>query len=332
MDSMTRTRPSHYEVLGVKPSAGDGEISRAFAAAISPFRPHGPSEIAAASVAYEALRDPVRRRAYDISIGLRPEKEPVPIPPQGWQFVGSMHVGLRRAAGIEPLPWAGEEAAPEAKQPEVRPAEPAAPLARPTRIDMVIPDDVDEEPTEWKRPVLLLGGLFAGVALIGATAGVWAARDIEPDKSEAAVPVRHAVVAGPMPSVVEETGTPLVVEPTPERGKRAAPAKVRKAAPSPVIVASEEKALAGQVEALRAEEAPEISSEQVAAQASEASASIPLSDSAIAQTLGRIGYSCGTVESTAAVGNGAFKVTCSSGQSYQAAPVRGRYHFRKWKG
>ena len=332
MDSMTRTRPSHYEVLGVKPSAGEEEIGRAFAAAMSPFRPHGPSEIAAASVAYEALRDPVRRRAYDISIGLRPEKEPVPVPPQGWQFVGSMHVGLRRVPEIEPLPWAGEEAVPEAKRPEVRSAELPAPLARPARARTARPDELDEGPVEWKRPALLLGGLFAGVALIGATAGVWASRDIEPDKAEAAV--HSARAAGPpAPAALEpKAAAPLVAEARPAPAKQAAPAKVRKAVPSPLIVASEQKALAGQAEALRADEAPEISSEQVAAQASEAPASMPLSDSTIARTLGRIGYSCGTVESTAAVGGGAFKVTCSSGQSYQAAPVSGRYHFRRWKG
>lgn len=329
MDSMTRTRPSHYEVLGLKPNAGEDEISRAFAVAMSPFRPHGPSEIAAASVAYEALRDPIRRRAYDISIGLRPEKEPVPVPPQGWQLVGSMHVGLRRVPEIEPLPWAGEEAAPEAKQPEVRPAERPAPLARPEPIRMAAPDELDEEPAEWRRPALLLGGLFAAVALIGATAGVWASRDIEPEKAEAAVPVRHAVVPAAPAAVEPKSAVPLVAEAGP---KRIAPAKVRTPAPSPVIAASEEKAPASQAEALRADEAPEISSEQVAAQASEAPASMPLSDSTIARTLGRIGYSCGTVESTAAVGGGAFKVTCSSGQSYQAAPVSGRYHFRRWKG
>jgi hypothetical protein len=61
-------------------------------------------------------------------------------------------------------------------------------------------------------------------------------------------------------------------------------------------------------------------------------ASLPLPNSVIARTIERIGYSCGAVSSTAAVEGaapGTFKVTCSSGQSYQAAPVRGRYHFRR---
>jgi hypothetical protein len=27
---------------------------------------------------------------------------------------------------------------------------------------------------------------------------------------------------------------------------------------------------------------------------------------------------------------GVFKVNCTSGDSYKATPVRGRYHFRRW--
>jgi hypothetical protein len=61
---------------------------------------------------------------------------------------------------------------------------------------------------------------------------------------------------------------------------------------------------------------------------------MPLSNALIARTIGRIGYSCGEVASTSAVDGspGVFKVTCTSGQSYRAAPVRGRYHFRRWAG
>ena len=59
------------------------------------------------------------------------------------------------------------------------------------------------------------------------------------------------------------------------------------------------------------------------------SASLPLSNATIARTIGRIGYSCGTVAATEAMGGGAFKVTCSSGQSYRAAPVHGRYRFKR---
>ena len=59
---------------------------------------------------------------------------------------------------------------------------------------------------------------------------------------------------------------------------------------------------------------------------------MPLPNATIARTIEKIGYSCGTVASIAAVEGaspGVFKVTCSSGQNYQATPVNGRYHFRK---
>jgi hypothetical protein len=65
-------------------------------------------------------------------------------------------------------------------------------------------------------------------------------------------------------------------------------------------------------------------------QAPVASASMPLADRTIARTIERIGYRCGSVSGTTAGATaGVFTVTCSSGQSFQARPVRGRYHFRR---
>jgi hypothetical protein len=60
-------------------------------------------------------------------------------------------------------------------------------------------------------------------------------------------------------------------------------------------------------------------------------ASMPLPNRVIARTIERIGYACGAVASTTAVegASGVFKVSCTSGQTYQAAPVRGRYRFRR---
>ena len=47
-------------------------------------------------------------------------------------------------------------------------------------------------------------------------------------------------------------------------------------------------------------------------------------------TIGHIGYSCGSIASATPVGSdGVFTVTCTSGHSYRASPVRGRYHFRR---
>jgi hypothetical protein len=63
-----------------------------------------------------------------------------------------------------------------------------------------------------------------------------------------------------------------------------------------------------------------------------ADAKLPLPKATIARTIERIGYSCGTVASAATINAaaGVFKITCSSGDSYRAAPVGGRYHFRRW--
>ena len=59
-------------------------------------------------------------------------------------------------------------------------------------------------------------------------------------------------------------------------------------------------------------------------------ASMPLSNRMIAHTIQRIGYPCGAVASAVAGSSpGVFTVTCTSGHSYQAAPVRGRYRFRR---
>jgi hypothetical protein len=59
---------------------------------------------------------------------------------------------------------------------------------------------------------------------------------------------------------------------------------------------------------------------------------MPLANATIARTIRKIGYRCGEVTSTTAAegqGPGVFTVTCSSGDAYRAAPIRGRYHFRK---
>jgi hypothetical protein len=63
-------------------------------------------------------------------------------------------------------------------------------------------------------------------------------------------------------------------------------------------------------------------------------AGLPLPKSVIARTIDRIGFSCGSVASASAVEGsaGVFRIDCSSGQSYRAAPVQGRYHFRRWSG
>jgi len=69
-------RPSHYDVLGVAPGASSDEIVRAFAREMSKPRAFG--GLADVSIAYEVLRNPERRRAYDASIA--PEEVRIGMP------------------------------------------------------------------------------------------------------------------------------------------------------------------------------------------------------------------------------------------------------------
>ena len=62
-----------------------------------------------------------------------------------------------------------------------------------------------------------------------------------------------------------------------------------------------------------------------------AAATLPVAATVMARTIERIGYACGSVASaTPAEAAGVYKVTCTSGDTYRAAPVHGRYRFRRW--
>lgn len=65
-------------------------------------------------------------------------------------------------------------------------------------------------------------------------------------------------------------------------------------------------------------------------------ARVPLSDAAIARTIERIGFPCGAVVSSNRVensgGDAVYKITCSSGASYQGTNKGGRFFFREWTG
>jgi len=63
-------------------------------------------------------------------------------------------------------------------------------------------------------------------------------------------------------------------------------------------------------------------------------ANMPLPHRTVARTIDRIGYHCGSVASATPVEGvaGVYRVTCSSGQSFQAKPVNGRYRFRRLAG
>lgn len=398
MVSTVRTRPSHYEVLGLTPTATGEEIARAFARETGPFQPRPLGGIAQVVSAYETLRDPGKRRAYDESLGVkpgpRPDSSPTAAVLRGWAgIIGSAPAAAGdpaaddRSAEDRPAPPAADieavarpEAAPERQpgaiygagrrepvrpaapepspapgsqaQPRPRPPEAAEPGLEPWIADFVAmhratadrSPDGGELPSEWKRPGLAIGGLFLAVGLLGGLTGWWTANDIAPQPPESgamlglpvaeARPTTRARSPAPPPARVEEVA--------PERPRPAAVALARtQRAPAPVqspVVPEREQAETSQVaeSASQPIETGEPAVEQAGAEAPPApavAATLPLPNRVIARTIERIGYACGQVASTAPVEGGApgvFKVTCTSGQSYQARPVRGRYRFRRW--
>lgn len=79
--TISALRANHYDALGIEPDASRDEIERAFLFKVSAFSPHAFGNVAEASVAYETLKDPAKRRVYDRSNGFGPEPEVVkPMP------------------------------------------------------------------------------------------------------------------------------------------------------------------------------------------------------------------------------------------------------------
>jgi hypothetical protein len=176
------------------------------------------------------------------------------------------------------------------------------------------------------------GGLFVTVGVAGVLAGLWASRDVQSKvPEEVAISMPAKAHAATVPTVAEgqvNAAAQLQAKPKPPAHHAPPAAGARHSPPPP-------KPELAQLQ--RAEDVPEIPTEQVAALASEAEeapAAMPLPSFVIARTIGRIGYSCGAVSSTTAVegSRGVFKVTCTSGDTYKATPVNGRYHFRRWGG
>jgi hypothetical protein len=375
MDSTVRPRPSHYETLGLAPTASGDEIARAFAREISVTRPRAFGGLADVGVAYETLRNPVKRRAYDASLGLGSEPRALYAPTTlriAPQFISSPRGGRAERPLDElfarPLPAmkppqpelpAEPRTAPAIAEslreppspaprddivPEVRPqpnppcrteTRPAAPIGDRIlhRAEKVRVADAEDRPIEWKRPAIIIGATVAAVALIGAMAG-WQAGHGEPSQTQAEV---TAALPPPKPrlAAVLPPASPIrVADAQSRRHPRAAfaAARPRRAPVRPQLaMADEQISEAAQFDPSQPED--QANSQAVAeSPPAEVAAAVPLPKAVIARTINRIGYSCGKVASTSAVGGGsggAFKVTCTSGQSYQATPVRGRYHFRR---
>jgi curved DNA-binding protein CbpA len=357
MVSSVRSRPNHYETLGLGPGASAAEIRHAFARKMSAFRWHPAGSTAQICIAYETLRDPARRRDYDLSLGIIPKSAPrqwgFAVTPQRWApFIAAPVPGMAEAAPPAPEPHV---------EPEPEPDAPGAPrvasyiaaslrdLARPMAEAPQLPrrDDTelerhiqqvltarraeedeaaDERPFDWRRPALGVGGFVLAAGLIGTFAGLSVKDDAESAQAEPVAAMAQAVAK---PQVATPAAAPEA-EAADTPAERPAIAKHR--APQKKLPAWAGRQVKPAVEAVAADQLAEVASDPVVQDPlapKPAAAKLPLSDAVVARTIDRIGYDCGEVASTAAEGAASFAVTCTSGQTFHARKVRGRYRFSR---
>jgi hypothetical protein len=358
---MVRTigsRPNHYETLGLAPGASEAEIRAAFARKMSAFRWHPAGSTAQICIAYETLREPQRRRDYDLSLGIIPKSAPrqwgFAMAPQRWApFI---------AAPVE------EAAAARAHEPHVQPEpEPAAPeeprvasfiaaslrdLARPMAPEAAPParardaadaalerhieqaltrtaqeDDFSgeiERPFDWRRPAHRVGGFVRAAGLIGTLAGLSVKDDAQSAQAEPMVATASAAAKPKAAAPAAPQAEP--VEAKAEEPQRAAPRPAPRRVPAwaePQVKPVVEAEATGEL--VEAPAADPLAEDPLAPRP----ARLPLSDAVVARTIDRIGYDCGAVASTAAEGAAGFAVTCTSGQTFHARKVRGRYRFSR---
>nr|NUR36736.1 hypothetical protein [Sphingomonas sp.] len=382
MVSSVRPRPTHYAALGLTPAASDAEIAHAFAGKMRLSSARPVDEVARILAAYEVLRDPAKRRAYDRSLEAEAKPKPKPearahqwtavVQPRWPQpFIaaavsGSAAQDAGEAQAPEPHVTAGpgrNDAAPKpttligaALQELAKPgalggtstlgAPPEQARREEQKADPVVEQLVQHmlafgqaekeerrgiriRPPEWRRPVLAVGGFVLGAGLLGALAGL-SVRDSANSAQAApvsAAPLRAAKRQAVAPPAA--TSDALVFRQA-ERPVRAGIASSeRRHIVSRQSAAGWAERAAQPVETEAVASAGE-ASDAAAAPAQAVAADMPLSHHVVARTLDRIGYPCGAVTGTAqAEGPGAYTVTCASGQSYRAAPVGGRYRFKR---
>ena len=212
MVSSVRLRPSHYETLGLKPTASDEEIGQAFARKMSMFGAHPMGAAADICIAYETLRNGERRRDYDRSLGLLPEPEPeqrewnFKLPKSRWApFSAPQQVSLDAE---RPAPEPYVEAA--AVEPEIR-----------RMIAAQTPPARDGHAADWKRPAFAVGGFVVAAGLIGTIAGLSVREDAQSAGAEPVTNVerRAQVPAAALPAVAEARETSATGAVTPARMK-----------------------------------------------------------------------------------------------------------------
>ena len=399
MTTKLRSQQSHYEVLGLTPSATSEEISAAFARKMSLFRARPLSDLAQVTAAYETLRNPAKRCDYDRS--LQPKREPERLEwsfravQQSWTpFITSaadevrgdaehpLEPHVRPAPDPRPTPQPNPASQPRpAPDPRIESisaslrelAKPAAPMEpsrevaqpdaeRPVALAQPRTDRrIERRPEvgleqlvsqirtsgrvekdrlragprlsfDWKQPIWAAGGLIVGVGILGGIAGIAAGGDAH-ESVTVAVPAAKPVGRAAEPSTELASSLVQVPEQRPRPEVATSRDETSRSFARPAVLDNEPVQVAAQSDPSQGD-TETVASDPLApipAAAPTATASLPLSNAVIARTIDRIGYACGEVASAApADGEGVFKITCSSGQVFQAAPVSGRYRFRRW--
>jgi len=385
MGATTRSQSNHYETLELAPTASNDEIVQAFSAQMrgARMRPDiSVARLAQLSVAYETLRDPGKRRAYDASLGLKREltvRVPRPPSPFGGATLlerlnrvaeAPARAAPRAEASVTPkLPAESRVAAfiaasirepVKRAEPEVplQPFENAVPASSPEPVRQApSPISAEELPIENGRPSIrpTVATLAAGVVGVAVLALALALSSRNPDRLSSQTPQAQPAVTvalpeagtgeadltGSQPALTTEAKAPLDRKAEADHG---VPAEkpVALAATStqdgpgvdqPSVQATANPPAADVQKA--AVETPPAAASDASTEVAPAvvtSAKLPLPDATIARTIQRIGYACGSVISASSIdgADGAFKITCSSGDAYRAALVGGRYHFRRW--
>ena len=96
MVSSVKSVPNHYQTLGLSPTASDQEIAAAFSRAMGSFGGLSITGAARIGAAFEVLRSPSKRRAYDRAIGLSSE-------PRSYQW--PINATARSNAGLMGSAW-----------------------------------------------------------------------------------------------------------------------------------------------------------------------------------------------------------------------------------
>jgi curved DNA-binding protein CbpA len=391
MDSTVKLRPTYYETLGLTPEASSDEIAQAFARELSLPRPFG--SLAEVTIAYETLRDPTKRKAYDSAIGLEPEpptpRNPSPEAPAEWApFLVRASAKPAERPRPDPVPPPASPEANQGRRPEPRPeprtAPRLAPRSSPSATALLrqpirpVPSDIQPvlrtRPEELRRPKAVeepklekpaveaprpepqsagerqfqpsaterfydsrrtsiawrVPAMAAGALVLAVGVGAWTGWEAGNDNEQPAVTLK-VPKAKALPVADESPPTPANAEAQAEQPRRAAAPTARAASIRPPLRITLPDEQQSEL-ALLEQRQRELETEQAAPQApavEPTAARLPLPDAVVARTIGRIGYPCGQVASTAALSPGVFKVTCTSGHSYRAAPVNGRYRFRR---